>query len=99
MNRFKLSTAFLLLSGTVSLGLVSCKPSEPPTDLTKETIIPKPVSVTATGDRFSLTDASNIYVESEQLKPIGQYLADKLNPSSEKARARRSDGPGAQRRA
>lgn len=60
----------------------SCKPSGPPTDLSKETIIPKPVSITADGGRFLLTDNSTIYVESEALIQIGQYLADKLNPST-----------------
>ena len=82
MNQNKKSFAINLMIGVVLFGTLSCKPSGPPTDLTKETIIPKPVSVTSTGDRFSLTDASNIYVESEQLKPIGQYLADKLNPAT-----------------
>lgn len=83
MNQNKTNSVLALLFSTVFLGLISCKPSGPPTDLTKETIIPKPVSITATGGRFSLTDDSNIYVEGEeQLKQIGQYLADKLNSST-----------------
>ncbi|MBK5279896.1 MAG: beta-N-acetylhexosaminidase [Bacteroidia bacterium] len=82
MKQFSTHTFLgLLLSGTFIV-LLSCKPSGPKTDLTKETIIPKPVSVTATGDRFSLTDDSNIYVEGDELKQIGQYLANKLNPST-----------------
>lgn len=81
MNRIQSSSVLLLFVG-ITLTVLSCKPSGPPTDLTKEAIIPKPVSITATGERFSLTDATNIYVEAEQLMPIGQYLADKLNPAT-----------------
>ena len=63
--------------------LVSCAPSEAPTDLSKANMIPNPVLVTATGMAFSLTTATTISVEGpEELKAIGQYLADKLNPST-----------------
>ena len=60
---------------------ISCKPKTP-TDLTKESIIPKPVSVTATGESFTLKAKSTIFVEGESVEilKIGQYLADKLNP-------------------
>ena len=60
---------------------ISCKPKTP-TDLTKESIIPKPVSITATGDYFALKEKSSIFVrgEAEEMIQIGQYLADKLNP-------------------
>jgi hexosaminidase len=72
--------AFALL---ISFGIISCK-STPDTDLTKEVMIPKPVSVTATGKTFELTKESSIYVDggSEDLLRIGQYLADKLKPST-----------------
>ncbi len=55
-----------------------------PTDLTKESIIPQPVSVMATGSSFKLKDRTNICIlsESDKLRQIGQYLADKLNPST-----------------
>jgi len=57
--------------------LQSCT-SEPPTDLTKESIIPKPVSVTATGKGFSLKNPT-IFVD-ESLKDIlGSYLSTELN--------------------
>ena len=39
----------------------SCN-NEPPTDLSKESIIPKPVSVIATGKAFLLTSKSIIFV-------------------------------------
>ena len=59
----------------------SCKPKTP-TDLTKESIIPKPVSITATGDNFTLKEKSSIFVrgEADEMIQIGEYLADRLNP-------------------
>ena len=65
---------------TVIFSQMGCKP----TDLSKENMIPKPVSVVATGGEFDLTDQTDIYVqgESAELNQIGQYLADKLNPST-----------------
>ena len=65
---------------TVIFSQMACQP----TDLSKENMIPKPVSVIPGGEAFDLTDQTNIYVqgESPELKQIGQYLADKLNPST-----------------
>ncbi len=73
-----LAIAGLLL--TVFFGQTACTP----TDLSKENLIPMPVSVIPTGDSFDLTDKTVIYVqgESAELTQIGQYLADKLNPST-----------------
>jgi hexosaminidase len=53
-----------------------------PSDLSKESIIPKPVSVIATGDYFTLKAKGSILVAggSEELMQIGHYLADKLQP-------------------
>ncbi|MDP2889954.1 MAG: beta-N-acetylhexosaminidase [Bacteroidota bacterium] len=70
--------AFMVL--TVLFGQMACTP----TDLSKENIIPKPVSVVPTGESFVLTDETDIYVQGEsvELLQIGQYLADKLNPST-----------------
>jgi len=55
-----------------------------PTNLTKENMIPKPVSVVSSGSSFDLTDQTDIYIqgESPELMQIGQYLANKLNPST-----------------
>lgn len=60
---------------------LSCKPNTP-TDLTRESIIPKPVSISATGEYFALKDKSSIFVrgEADEMIKIGQYLADRLNP-------------------
>jgi hexosaminidase len=53
-------------------------------DLTKAAIIPKPVSVTATGSIFTLNSKTDIYIqgESEELKQIGNYLAERLRPAT-----------------
>lgn len=55
-----------------------------PTDLTKESIIPKPVSSVSTGDSFIMTDQSDIYVQggSYEVVQVAKFLADKLNPST-----------------
>jgi hexosaminidase len=47
-------------------------------------IIPMPVSVTATGETFTLTEAATIYVEpaTAELTANGNYLADKLRAST-----------------
>jgi len=57
----------------------SCK-KETLSDLSKESIIPKPVSVASTGDYFVLKHKCKIFVygESDEMKQIGQYLAQKL---------------------
>jgi len=72
-----------LLSLLLVIGLAGCK-QNPPTDLTKENLIPKPVSVTATASAFELTKSTGIYIEGEsaELEFIGQYLADRLKPST-----------------
>jgi hexosaminidase len=64
----------------VVFGQMACQP----TDLTKENIIPQPVSVVPDGKSFNIADQTDIYVqgESSELKQIGQFLADKLNPST-----------------
>jgi hexosaminidase len=51
---------------------------------TMGTMIPIPVSVTATGDTFTLNATANIYVDpaTAEMTQIGQYLADKLNPAT-----------------
>ena len=62
---------------------VSCKVSSP-SDLTKESLIPKPVSVTSTGDYFNLRKGAVVYVQggNEEIKKTGQYLAGQLKPST-----------------
>ena len=61
--------------------VASCKEKEAPTDLAKETIIPKPVSITPTGKNFSLTPETVIYVpaENDELMVVAQRLALQIN--------------------
>ncbi len=70
-----------LLFVTMMVIPLSCT-KETPSDLTKESIIPKPVSVTATGDYFTLKAKSIIFIAggSEDLMQVGRYLAGKLQP-------------------
>ncbi|MDP3434257.1 MAG: beta-N-acetylhexosaminidase [Bacteroidota bacterium] len=76
----KQNTILAFMALTAMFGQMACTP----TDLSKANIIPKPVSIVPTGDSFDLTDQTDIYVqgESAELLRIGQYLADKLNPST-----------------
>lgn len=62
---------------------VSCT-TQPPTDLTKENIIPKPVSVTANGETFSLNQNTGIYTQgsSAELDETAEYLAGLLRPAT-----------------
>ncbi len=62
------------------LGQAACKP----TNLSKENVIPKPISVVPAGGEFDLTDQTDIFVQegSSELQQIGQYLANKLNPAT-----------------
>jgi hexosaminidase len=59
------------------------------TDLKKEALIPKPVSVEASGKAFLLTDKTTICIQqpsseskftSEELTQIGQFFAEHINP-------------------
>lgn len=74
------TTAWILL---LSLAVTACK-QKPPTDLTRENIIPKPVSVTASAKSFELTDATGIYIsgDSPEMKFVGEYLSSRLSPST-----------------
>lgn len=78
--KFYLRFVPLLIVSTIMGVLQSCN-NEPPTDLTKESIIPKPVSVMATGKGFGLTSTSRILVEgeNEDLINIGNMLSTELN--------------------
>lgn len=74
-----MSLAFLML-----VAITACQKKHEPTDLTKDTIIPKPVSVTTTSSVFEFKKETAIYIEGESpdLVRIGQYLSDKLNPAT-----------------
>jgi hexosaminidase len=83
MNR-SMNRGFLWITVLTLASLGGCRKNHPPTDLTSENLIPKPVSVTATTRVFELSQKSGIYYqgESEELHQIGHYLADKLSPAT-----------------
>jgi hexosaminidase len=74
-------TALFLFSMLVIQMPASAKESS---DLTKTAIIPKPVSIKATGGYFSLKSGTDIYIrgESAEIIKTAQYLADKLKRST-----------------
>ncbi len=77
MKNFRIT---VLIIAAAMIIPASCKPKEP-ADLTKAAIIPRPVSVSATGETFKLNAKTAIFVDagSEEILKTGQYLAEKLN--------------------
>lgn len=80
----KLNHTITVLVTVFMLVLQSSCTAKVPSDLSKESIIPKPVSVTSTGEYLKLKSSTKIYVqgESEVIEKIGLYLAEKLKPST-----------------
>src|SRR5688500_19792453 len=74
----------LLLVLCICFSIIGCKESYPPTDLTKQNLIPIPVSVEATTKVFELTKDATIFVEGEstELLRVGEYFAQRLRPAS-----------------
>jgi hexosaminidase len=72
------------LALSVLLIISSCKEPHEPTDLTRENLIPIPVSVEATTKVFELTKESSISVAggNAELMKIGEYLSSKLRPAT-----------------
>ncbi|MCW5912201.1 MAG: beta-N-acetylhexosaminidase, partial [Cyclobacteriaceae bacterium] len=66
-------TIRLALFSIAVAGIISCT-EKTPTNLAAESLIPKPVSVTATGKAFELTSETVIVVD-EQYKSLGDSLA------------------------
>ncbi len=76
----KLQSLLLLLLATMAF--FSCETKEPvPMDLSKEGIIPIPVSLSATGSSFEIAGKTNIYItkKDSSLEWLGHYLADLIN--------------------
>ena len=69
-----------VLTFAIAIGLLiqmSCT-TKTPTDFTKTSFIPKPVSIMATGNTFEIKESTVIFVKGET-KQTGQYLANELN--------------------
>ena len=60
---------------------ISCK-QHIPVDLSQEVIFPKPVSLQATQSSFELDAKTEVFVQSEALNRMGQYLVEKINPAT-----------------
>ncbi len=73
----KIKTSLIVGVFTALLSQMSCS-TKTPTDLTKTSFIPQPVSVTATGNSFKVKNSTVIYVQ-EELQQTGQYLATEIN--------------------
>ena len=68
---------------TIVLGILSSCSTHPPMDLTAESIIPKPVFITATGGAFELTNQTAIVYDGDaELKKTAIYLAELLRPAT-----------------
>lgn len=75
-----ISNCLILL--VINLIFMSCQKPKP-LDLSKQSIIPKPVSIVSTDGTFSLTKNSGIYVDrNDEVKKVGDFLADRLNPAT-----------------
>lgn len=83
MNKFPIPLFRTAFSVAALAFLVACG-NDKPAKLSEQGLIPMPVTVTATDSVFELTENTDIYVpqNSEEVQKIGQYLADKLNPST-----------------
>ena len=77
------NTPFIILAILFLSIATACSPKKT-SKLSKAILIPKPVSLSASGNTFQLTSNTNIYCQdkNEEIHKIGQYLASKLNPST-----------------
>ena len=68
----------------IMLTFQMCSSEKTDSDMSQENLIPRPVSVNPTGDFFVLKANSTIYVQegSDELMKIGEYLAERLRPST-----------------
>lgn len=80
----KTKATLLLLFSSSLLITTACAQNDTVAGLSEKSIIPRPVSVTPSEGIFRLTNHTDIYIqeENEALMKVGQYLADKLRPST-----------------
>jgi hexosaminidase len=78
-GKLTIATTFLL-----TFLMLACQPAtKTASDLSKSDIIPKPVSITSSGEEFAVKSKTKIYVSVQtEVKQIGQFLADKLKGST-----------------
>jgi hexosaminidase len=83
MNRSYKSTQIIAAFIAAFIFLVSCGGGEK-SDLSKESLIPIPVSITPDGGYFTLKQGASIYISegSDDLRKVADYLAERLRPST-----------------
>lgn len=75
----KLFTSLSYFIGLIALSIIVSCDQRTPMDLTKESIIPKPRSVTATGSSFVLNEKTKIYVSDTETENFnGQFLNQEI---------------------
>lgn len=76
----------LLFLFSLCVVLISCEEKVPatPKDLSKEYLIPKPNSLTATGSSFRVDQNTRIIVQdgNKELERMGKYLSEQLSPAT-----------------
>jgi hexosaminidase len=74
---------FILIQIALTSIMYSCTKQEP-SDMSKECLIPKPVSVFASGGWFKIKPGTNINYESgnQELQRIAEYFAVRIKPSA-----------------
>lgn len=84
MTNKKINFTITVLVAVVMLAQLNSCTAEAPSDLSKESIIPKPVSVTSTGEYLTLKSSTKIFVQAgqEEVKMVGLYLSDRLKPAT-----------------
>ena len=70
--------------GIIAAASVMSCDQRPPTDLTMENLIPKPVLVVAAGNVFELTHETGVFIAEDlpELLFVGEYLAERLRPAT-----------------
>lgn len=68
--------------GLICLTSCETKIQAVPKDLAEQQVIPKPVSVNATGSSFEINIATEIQFTNSELEPIANYLATLLRPTT-----------------
>lgn len=80
LNTRKLFCLLLMMSAvTVLISCSNSRPTSPEAKVAFESVIPKPVSATASGKTFFITKKTTVVVDSSgQVTPVGEYLSDNL---------------------
>ncbi len=81
----KKATPRMLYGLSLSVLILACQTKKepihfPPTDLSTEALIPRPLEIRATGDAFGLDQYSAIYTDEgrDDFGKVGRYLADQI---------------------